>query len=68
MSVEAIDRLADILKLTQVVCCACFLQSVTGAKFADDVNSYWLVKGAHGKQCPRGWAPIGNWYLCIGAI
>jgi len=29
-------------------------QSVTGAKFADDVNSYWLVKGAHGKQCPRG--------------
>lgn len=31
------------------------LQSVTGAKFVDDVNSYWVVKGPHGEhQCSRG--------------
>ena len=29
-------------------------QSVTGAKFVDDVNSYWVVRGPHGEQCSRG--------------
>ena len=29
-------------------------QSVTGAKFVDDVNSYWVVKGPHGEQRSRG--------------
>ena len=29
-------------------------QSVTGAKFVDDVNSYWVVRGPHREQCSRG--------------
>ena len=30
-------------------------QSVTGVANADDVNSYWVVKGKHGaEQCTRG--------------
>ena len=29
-------------------------QSVTGAKFLDDVNSYWLVRGPHNGNCDRG--------------
>lgn len=28
---------------------------MTGAKFLDDVNSYWTVKAAHGEVCPRGY-------------
>ena len=30
-------------------------QSVTGVTHADDVNSYWVVKGKHAaEQCSRG--------------
>ena len=29
-------------------------QSVTGVTQADDINSYWVLKGAFSKQCPRG--------------
>ncbi|XP_015110064.1 stromal cell-derived factor 2 [Diachasma alloeum] len=29
-------------------------QSVTGTEAKEDINSYWLVKAATGKQCPRG--------------
>lgn len=32
-----------------------YTQSVTGVTNADDVNSYWVVKGKHGaEQCVRG--------------
>ena len=34
--------------------CVCALQSVTGAKFVDDVNSYWVVKAGHKESCDRG--------------
>ena len=30
------------------------LQSVTGTSHADDVNSYWTIKGLHGEKCTRG--------------
>ena len=30
------------------------VQSVTGAKFVDDVNSYWVVKAGHKQTCDRG--------------
>ena len=29
-------------------------QSVTGVTHADDVNSYWVVRGPHGEHCNRG--------------
>ena len=29
-------------------------QSVTGVSQADDVNSYWVVRGPHGESCQRG--------------
>ena len=29
-------------------------QSVTGTSHADDVNSYWTIKGLHGEKCTRG--------------
>ena len=31
---------------------------MTGAKFLDDVNSYWIVKGPHGQNCPRGYVVV----------
>ncbi|EDV20345.1 uncharacterized protein TRIADDRAFT_32080 [Trichoplax adhaerens] len=31
-------------------------QSVTGQPAKDDVNSYWIIKGPHGKDCLRGTA------------
>lgn len=30
------------------------LQSVTGTTSRADSNSYWLIKGEHGKECKRG--------------
>eukprot|EP01080_Neovahlkampfia_damariscottae_P002129 gene2129-1995_t len=34
-------------------------QSVTGYPGSGDSNSYWIVKGAHGKYCPPG-TPLKN--------
>ena len=50
------------LVVVRIGCCTCVatvlvpLQTVTGVPHADDVNSYWLVKGVHGvdTNCQRG--------------
>ena len=37
---------------------------MTGAKFLDDVNSYWIVKGPHGDHCLRGYGVC----VCVVSI
>ena len=37
------------------LCCVSIpFQTVTGVSHADDVNSYWIVRGKSGENCQRG--------------